>query len=91
MTRRSVFGAADHCARRLVPQDQGRRAARIMAQVGMHVGPADPSGLDPDQVLARLRRGVRYVAVDQVFDAFINQSFHFAVNPPSTIRICPVT
>src|SRR6056297_3729809 len=62
-----------------------------MTQIGMHVRPANAHGRDPDQFLACMRFRVRHLAQHKGFRAVIDQRLHFAVNPPSTIRTCPVT
>jgi hypothetical protein len=41
----------------LVTKDQGRRAALVMAEIGMHVGAADADRLDPHQAFAGSRTG----------------------------------
>lgn len=51
----------------------------------------EEAGMDADQLLVRLACGHRHITDRQRLNPFINQGFHFAVNPPSTIRICPVT
>ena len=72
-------------------QNERGGTARVVAEIGMHVGAADAHRLDPYQMLTGSGAGVRHIAVGERFDAVIDQSFHFAVNPPSTIKICPVT
>jgi 50S ribosomal subunit-associated GTPase HflX len=43
--------AIQHAARRFMAQDDRRRAARVMAMDGVHVGAANPHRLDADQRL----------------------------------------
>ena len=76
---------------RLVPEHQGRGATLVMAEEGVHVRPADTYPLNADQFLALGGDGVGHVAIVEAFGAGIDKRLHFAVNPPSTIRTCPVT
>ena len=71
-------------------QDQGRRAALVMTRPGVHVRPADADMRDPDQgVPAGL--GIRRLAIVEGLGSGVDQGFHFALYPPSTWRIWPVT
>ena len=61
-----------------------------MAQIGMHVRAADADAVDLDQMLAGAAQDPAHRG-NPAFQRRINQCLHFAVNPPSTIRTCPVT
>ena len=45
--------ARDDHTRRLVPEDQGRGAARVVAVIGVHIRAADADRLDLDEHLVR--------------------------------------
>ena len=70
---------------------QGGGSAVVVAEIGVHVRPADADGLHPDQMIAVCGYRLRHITNLKCFDPFVNQCFHFAVNPPSTISVCSVT
>ena len=89
--RLAGVGSVQRRADGLVPKDQRRYTAGILAMPGMHVRPANTAECQINKRFSRCRnRGVG-VAYFAGLRAGIEQCFHFAVNPPSTIRICPVT
>ena len=83
--------AGDNHACCLVTQDQRRRPALVVAQIGMHVRAANADACHADQAVIALRGRVGGVAVFQLLFSGVDQRFHFAVKPPSTISTCPVT
>ncbi len=87
----AVTCAAGNDACRFVPQNERCRTALVMSKIGVHIGPTDAACLDADQNLVIPRRRIRRVPKSQTFRPVIDKSFHFAVNPPSTIRTWPVT
>ena len=75
----------------LMAKDQRRDAPFIMPVPGMHVGPADAAeGQIDDALPVGGHRGGDITDFTCVRSG-IDKRLHFAVNPPSTIRICPVT
>ena len=78
-------------ANRLMSQNERRDSALVMAVPGMHVGPADSTKGQIDDALATCRDGCFDIAQLTCVCTGIDKCFHFAVNPPSTIRTCPVT
>jgi len=81
----------NHNARSLVSQDQRGGPAVVMAEIGVHVRPADADRLDLHQHLAGAQDGGRHVADFERFGTGVDQRLHLAVNPPSTNRTWPVT
>ena len=75
----------------LMSQNERRDTALVMAVPGMHVGPADPAEGQIDDALPAC--GDRRLDITQLacIRTGIDKRLHFAVNPPSTIRTCPVT
>ena len=67
-------------------EDQGRGAAFIMAQIGVHVRAANAHAVNLDKLFAGTGHGGFRVAKLKVFRAGIHKRFHFAVYPPSTMR-----
>ena len=84
-------GTVYHHARRLVAEDQGRGPALVMPGPGVHVRATDADMRDVNQRIARVPRWVGRIAEIKSFRSSIDKRLHFAVNPPSTWRIWPVT
>ena len=80
-----------HNTDRLMPENEWRNPSFIMAVPGMHVRTADTTEGNIDDALAD--PGDRRIDVTDFtgFGAGIDKCLHFAVNPPSTMRTCPVT
>ncbi len=78
-------------ANRLMPQNERRVSALVMAVPGMHVGPANSAEGQIDNALATCGDRCFDIAQLTCVCTGIDKCFHFAVNPPSTIRTCPVT
>ena len=94
----SAESSTGNGASRLMTENQGRRAAAVMAMIGMHVRAADTDSLDLDNDLAGRSHGLRLITVNEAVRAGIDKCFHgcrpsiyFAVNPPSTASVWPVT
>ena len=92
----SAARATDDAPGGLVAKHQRRRAALVMPVIRVHVRAADADRLDRDHHLARLRHRI---GNGREFDRVrrrVHQGFHvkksyFAVKPPSTASVWPVT
>ena len=96
VTRSPSRGPGRDAPGRLVAEDQRRRAAGVVAVIGVHVGAADADGLDPDEHFAGVRHRIGLVAEVQAVGAGVDERLHgatphFAVKPPSTASVWPVT
>lgn len=60
----------------LVPEDQRRGPAGIVAVIGVHVRAADADGLDPDEDLAALRDGIRFILEDEAVGGRVDERLH---------------
>ncbi len=87
----AVARSANNNASCFMSQYQWCGATFVMAKIGVHIRPTNANRRYFNQMITRLSDWVAYVTKLQCFWTVIHQSFHFAVNPPSTINTCPVT
>ena len=86
----TLVGALQHGTDRFVAEDQWRHTSLIVAEIGVHIRPANANRLDGDQRFTGLRLWFGFFAISHFLIRGVYQCFHLAVKPPSTASVWPV-